>query len=172
MALNIIASLSVSGGGSITDSANSATQPAGIGQGVLPSLLSNYTYGTGNFQVNAFYAANRTVAATTFDNFNLTTGPAALGTVFSLTKLKLLVVAIVSPDGTKKLRVGPQNQSNAAQLWFGGTGTTVYDEFTAYRVWENPYAGYTVTATTGDILPIYNPGAGPVTYGAWLLGLD
>lgn len=172
MALDITANVSFSGGGIITDSANGATQPASVGQGVLPSLLSAYTYGTGTAQVNAFYAASRTVAATTFDLINLTTTTAALGTTFSLTKLKFLLVAVQSPDGTKSLRVGPQNQSNAAQLWFGGTGATVYDTVFTYRVWENPYAGYTVTASTGDILPIYNPGASSVTYGIWILGLD
>lgn len=172
MALDIIAGLSLSGNGSVTDSANSATQPITIGSGVMPTLASEYTYGTGSAQVNAFYAASRTLAATTFDLLNLTTLPNALGTTFSLTRLKLLVISIDSPDGTKSLRVGPQNQSNAAQLWFGGTGATVYETIFTGQKWEDPYAGYTVTATTGDILPIYNPGGSSVTYGIWILGLD
>jgi hypothetical protein len=172
MALDITAQLSAIGGGTVQDTVLQSTQPLNLGAGIMPVLATSYTYGTGSSQVNAFWAASRTVAATTYDNINLTTAPNALGTTFSLTKLKALVVAISSPDGSKKLRVGPQNQSNAAQLWFGGTGATAYDEFFHYRVWEDPYTGYAVTASTADILPIYNPTGSSITYAIWLLGLD
>lgn len=171
MALNIIANLQIAGGGVLSDLVSLASQPANIGQGPLPALLSSYTYGTGSQQVQAFYCATRTVSATTFDLINMTSGIVGLGNTFPLTALKLLLLIISGPDGTKKLRVGPQAQSNANQLWFGGVGATAYDEFLTYRLYDNPFAGLPVTPSTADVLPVYNPGASPVTYGIWALGV-
>lgn len=171
MGLNIVANLSLTGAGLLSDLVSLASQPANIGQGPLPSLLSAYTYGTGPFQVDAFYVATRTVAATSFDLINMTSGLTGLGNTFALSALKMLLIGIVAPDGVMKLRVGPQAQTHANQLWFGSTGATSYDEFFTYRLYDNPYAGLPVSAGASDVLPVYNPGANPVTYGIWALGI-
>jgi hypothetical protein len=161
----------IGGGGSFVDSTAAATFLARFGAASLPLRRSQYTFGTGDYQANAWYVASRTVTATTADNINLTS-LSFFGTTFSLTKLKYLYVAISNPDGTKSLLVGPRGVSNAVQLGWGGTGATVYDTVYTGQDWERPHAGWTVTATTADILGIYNPGASSVTYGIWILGLD
>lgn len=171
MSLNIIANLALTGAGQIQDLVNLASQPASIGQGPLPSLLSSYSYGTGPQEVDAFYSATRTVAATSFDLINLTSGITALGNTFALSAIKMLLLAIVAPDGVQKLRVGPQGQTDANQLWFGGTGATDYDEFFTYRIYDSPFAGLPVASGSTDVLPVYNPGASAVTYGIWVLGV-
>lgn len=155
----------------IGDSSLGQTISQRVGGSVLPTAATSFTWGTGSGQANALYVASRTVTATTADNLNLTSLSLA-GTTFSLTKVKYVLIAIDSPDGTKSLRVGPRGVSNAAQLWAGGTGASNYETVHTYREWSEPVTGYSVTASTADILGIYNPGAGSVTYGIVIIGLD
>lgn len=172
MATTVKANVRVIGGGQVRDTATGAFQPAVFGADVLPSATLTLTTGTGNQQVNQWYCARRTLAGTTFDLLDLSGGLTnGLGQTVTLTKLKYVRLSVVSPDGTKALRIGPQNQAAAAQLWFGGTGATVYD--TVYETVEHrmTYAGWTITGTTADILPIYNPGGSAVIYAIWLMGL-
>lgn len=143
-----------------------------FGLGGVPDLGVSLGFGTGSGQANKAYFGLRTVSATSFDlvdlSGSLTDG---LGNTFSPSALKLAVVAIVSPDGTKSLRVGPQNQSNAWQGPWGGTGSTVYQTVTHHWHFYSPVAGVAVTAGTGDVLPVYNPGATSVTYALLLAGV-
>lgn len=155
----------------LKDSALGQTITQRLGGAMLPTADTAFEWGTGSGQANALYVATRTVAATTADNLNLTT-LALGGTTFSLTKVKYVLVAISAPDGTKSLRVGPRGVSNAAQLWAGGTASGNYETVFTYREWIHPFAGWDVTASTADILGIYNPGAGSVTYGVVIIGLD
>lgn len=173
MAFNsLTVSLENSGVFRLGDTTNGITVVQRMGGTSVPVGAFALEWGTGNGQANALYVSGvRTVAATTADNLNLTTLSMA-GTTFSLTKLKYLLVVISGPDGTKSLQVGPRNVSNAVQLGWGGTGATVYDTVFTDREWKHPYAGWTVTASTADILGIYNPGAGSVDYSVVVAGLD
>lgn len=155
--------------GTFSDTSSGTVQ---VFSNVLPGLIPNYTNGTGSFQVNQVYCAQRALAATTFDLLDMAGSLTNLGGTITFTKIKYLRVEIVSPDGTKVLRVGPQNQSNPVPLGWGGTGATVYREVYYAEEWNMPYAGFTVTAGTGDILPIYNPGATSVTYAILIAGLS
>lgn len=141
----------------------------GFGSRSVPELSFSLTYGTGSGQANKLYCAKRTLAATTFDLIDLAGGlDDGIGNTLTFTKIKLALVAIVTPNGTKAVRVGPQAQSNPFPGGWGGTGATVYDTVTHWMpVIYEPVTGYTVTAGTGDILPIYNPGATSLDY--WLL---
>lgn len=162
----------VRGGGRIEDAATGQNQQAIFGRGALPSLDQTFTYGTGSGAVNMWYLARRTLATVTFDLLDLAGGLTDFkGAAITFTKIKRVLLVIIDPDGTKTLRIGPQNQSNPfIGPWSGGSGATVYN--TVFRKFDQdqPYAGWTVTAGTGDILPIYNPGATSVTYLLWLLG--
>lgn len=163
----------VLGGGVIQDTTSLQSQAAAYGRGVLPARGVTFTHGTGNSQANLWYLAQRTLAATTFDLIDLAGSLTGYnGATLTFTKLKRAYISIVSPDGTKSLRVGPQNQSNAAALGWGGTGATVYHTTLTDFELIHPYGGWTITAGTGDIFPVYNPGAGDVTYAIWFLGLS
>lgn len=136
----------------------------------------NYTFGSGtssgNF--NNWWHDQRTVAATTADNLDLRGGTVStkLGLILDFQTIKLIVIQIVSPDGTKSLRVGPQNVSNAFSSPWGGAGATVYETvFHSHTFAFDPYTGFAVTAGTGDVLGIYNPGAGSVTYNIFIAGI-
>lgn len=169
MAFDINTDDKLSGGGSISDGVASSMF-AGYGGAVLPTIRTRYTFGTGSAQVNKWYLAQRTLTATTFDNLNLTSGLSVLGTTQAFTALKRVLIAIITPDGTKKLRVGPQGQTNSNQLWFQAVTANFWEE-TYTQIWKDrPVTGWPVVAATSDILSIYNPGATSVTYAIWLLG--
>jgi hypothetical protein len=160
------------GGGRVGDDATGQYQAAVFGKANLPARVRSLTHGTGSGQANKWHLSQRTLATTTFDLLDLAGGLTDYkGAAITFTKIKRVYVAIVDPSSSKSLRVGPQNQSNAGQFGWGGTGATVYQ--TVYTDWDDyePYAGWTVTAGTGDIYPIYNPSAGSVTYVLFVLGL-
>ncbi len=160
-----------SGAFRITDTTAGISVTQRVGSDTLPVAPLLLQWGTGTNQANALYVASRTVSATTADNLNLSS-LALAGTTFSFTRIKYVLIALSGPDGTKSLRVGPQGVSNAAQLWAGGTAAGNYETVITDREWKHPYAGWTVTASTADILGIYNPGASSVTYGVVIAGLD
>ena len=169
--------LTLSGTGSYTGAANAAGgSPGGsinLGSGSWAAMIDTLTFGTGNNQVNQVYIAQRTVAAGSDDNLDLSGSlKSPVGDTIAFTKIKLCVISIVSPDGTKSLRVGPNGVSNAFQGPWGAVTANVYNTITNFDCIVNePIAGYTVTDGTGDILPIHNPGAGSVTYNVIILGL-
>ena len=140
----------------------------------LPTLSTTLTNGTGNQQGNQAYAQLYTIAAGANADIDLNSGSilGLVNAVASFTKIKKIVVAIKDHDGTKKVRVGPQGVTNGAQLWFGGTGATCYEEVVEWTVKVNSYGGWTVTAGTGDILRINNPTAGSVDVYIAIVGLS
>lgn len=144
-----------------------------IGSGFPAVSTGNLANGTGNQQANTLYVSQFSVSAGGNTDIDLAGGLTDFrGNTITFTAIKMLLLAISSPDGTKKLRVGPQGVSNAAQLWFGGVGATVYEEvFDAVCRW-NTYAGWGVTAGTGDILRVNNPGAGAVSANLILIGVQ
>lgn len=138
----------------------------------VPTLSISLTYGTGSGNANWAYYASRTVNATTADNLDLSGSLTdGLGNTISATKLKLLVIGIASPDGTKTLRVGPRGVANTFQGPWGGTASTDYVSVTTWHVIYEPVAGYTITGGTGDVLGIYNSSAGSLTYSILLAGV-
>lgn len=172
MADSLYASYRSLGGGIIRDTVTAQQMPGVFGRGVLPRRVRSFTHGTGANQANKWHLSRRTLATVTFDLLDLAGGLTDYkGAAITFTAIKLVYIAIVDADGTKSLRIGPQNQTGAGQFGWGGTGATVYQ--TIYTDWEDyrPITGHTVTAGTGDIYPIYNPGAGSVEYAIWVLGL-
>ena len=160
------------GGGRIYDAATGQSQNGIFGRELLPQRTRTLTQGTASGQASKWHLSQRTLAATTFDLLDLYGGLTDYkGAVINFTKIKRIFVAIISPDGTKSLRIGPQNQTHAIQLHWGGTGATVYSTTTTDWELYEPYTGYTVTDAVTDIFPIYNPGAGSVTYTLFILGL-
>ena len=159
---------SLDAGAEISGRVDSVT--AGVND--FPSLAIDYTDGTSSNQAKTYFIDSRALAATTTESLDLAGSLAdPFGTTITFTVIKEIVIAIVSPDGSKKLRVGPQNVANAWQGPFGGTGATVYIEF--FHHWKmpsEPYTGYTVTAGTGDLLVINNPTASSITYGIIIVG--
>ena len=168
-----MSSLNVSGESKLRLFLQDGTSGAAIartfGRDLLPALDIGLDFGTGSGQANKLYIGKRTIAAATFDNIDLAGSLVdGLGNTLTFANLKLALAAIVTPDGTKSLRVGPQGVANAFQGPWGGTAAAVYRTFKNWdlAVYE-PVTGFPVTAGTGDIFPVYNPGATSLDF--WLL---
>jgi hypothetical protein len=169
--LNATFSLTASGILSSALDVEAPSSAVAIGQGGFPAVGFSLTYGTGNLQAQSWWSDKRTVAAGATDSIDLNgvlTGP--LGAAIAFTSVRAIVIAIDTPDGTKLLRVGPQNVTNAAQLGFGGTGAQAYLETDTFCVLPRPYGGWALTAGTADLLPVKNPSAVSVDYYVWVIG--
>jgi hypothetical protein len=64
-------------------------------------------------------------------------------------------VALQSPDGTKKIRVGPNN--DAAAVTFGMSPVSAYQDRTVDFTYDEPYTG-----SSGDKILIKNPGGSTI----------
>jgi hypothetical protein len=144
------------------------------GDGTPPFL--NLTTGTSGGQANQWYQAQRTVAATSYDLLNLSSASSTLvnglGQPLQLTDVKWVLIVINNHDGTKKLQVGPQGQSDAWPAWFEAVTANFYDTvyWTLFKACDmGTGVGPAVTGTT-NILPVYNPTANPITYSIFIGG--
>jgi hypothetical protein len=127
--------------------------------------------GTGDSQGNQWYFASHTLAATTGVNLDLTALANALGSV-AFTKIRHMVVILSAPDGTKVIRVGPQNETNGWQGPFPVVTANGWFEVRDALVLGSRYAdGIGAVSGTNKILRLYNPGAGSVTVQVWLIGV-
>lgn len=136
----------------------------------IASLLT-FTNGTGDYQCNTQWVAQRVVAAAANDDIDLAGGIAdAFGDTITFTKIKAMLIQNLSGTGT--LVVG--GATNPFSSWLGsGTDTLVLPPYAA-QLLVYPLGGYAVTAGTGDILRVAFPAAGPpasITYNIILWGV-
>ena len=168
--------LSVSLSTTFSDLGQTALALSGLIQtgDVLPSLSAPLTDGTGAIQGNMVHAAKYTLAAAANVDIDLagTSLVNPVNGVASFSYVRQFILVIDTPDGIKKLRVGPQGVANAAQLWFGGTGATVWEDVKEWVVRTDRYVGWPVVPATGDLLRINNPSAVSVDFYLVLLGLS
>jgi hypothetical protein len=175
MATNATVSLTTSGNVTLTGAVGLLTPSETLvfGQGNWAAMALSLSYGTGNNQIKNLWFQQRTITAGLNDDLDLAGSLANdfdAGIVF--TAIKLLLVSIVAPDGTKRLKVGPQGVANAFPGKWGGVTALFYDEIYNFNaVINHPWAGYPVTAGTADILRINNPTAGAVTYNILIAGV-
>lgn len=143
-----------------------------IGSNDWPEVTHEFEDGTADGKANEIYLAQLTIAAgaTTSIDLSGTTYDNPFGEDLALTAVRAIVVTVEEPSSSKVVRVGPQNVANAAQLWFGGTGATCYEEVYNSVFRFRSTGGWTVTAGTGDLLPINNPGASSVVVNVLVIG--
>lgn len=143
-----------------------------FGQSNFDQMLTSLTFGTSSSQANQWWHDERSILTTANDDLDLAGGlTSVFGETITFAVIKVLIVAIDAADGSKKLRVGPQNVTNGWQGPWGGVGATVYTDVFDWAVLVNDkWTGCAVTAGTGDILRINNPTGGTVTYRILIIG--
>lgn len=150
-----------------------------IGAGDWATMITGFSTGSAdtvsgnNGLGQKMYADQLTLGAGATGTFNLTDGTLTVaGAAQVFTKVKLVLVQIVSPDGTKSLQVGALGNANAFQGPEGGTGASNYTTMNDWMLYINhKWAGYAIAgAGAGNILSIKNPGAGSVTYNILIIG--
>jgi len=150
---------------------NAISTTVSVGDENWGAVSVSFDDGSSNQQANECYAEQISLAATTGQNIDLKNFVNILGQAASLfTAVKQVVVSIVSADGSKKVRVGPLNEADAAQLWFGGVAATDYAEVFDTLAQVNSWGGWAVGAST-KILRIYNPTGVLVVANVLVLGV-
>jgi hypothetical protein len=131
------------------------------------------TFSNGIILANDLYQAKKTIAGTSFVTIDLTGGSDKnyKGDALAFTAIKFVLLGVDQPDGTKAFRVGPQNQSNAWQGWFGGVGAQAYDLEYWWLAKTGPSAGWAVTAGSADQFVLYNPGATSIDVNIAIVGV-
>lgn len=172
MAQNLQVTNTLQGGGSISDDVTDVSQRVGFGGAILPAVQLSLTYGTGANQVNKQYLKKRTIANGVTDLIDLKALTDFQGAALDFAKIKYIFIGIITPDGTKELRVGPQNATNAFSGFWGGSGATVYDRVWDSKEYKAPVSGVITGPTTANrILAINNPSTA-TDYAIWVLGTD
>jgi hypothetical protein len=163
-------SVELAGGGRLTGTSELSTNSDSIRFGTtkMPKALLTLATGTGTGQGNVWWSDQRTLATATNENLDLNGALTnAIGQALALTKVNFLFVAIVAPDGVKKLRVGPGTATPFALPW-GGTAPYV-EVIDWLPLIVNRY-GYAVGAGATDTINVANPTAVSVTYNVWVVG--
>lgn len=144
--------------------------PFSIGSNGFDAINFELTFGTGNDQGNQWWMDERTLANGANDDLDLAGSLTSdFGETITFTTIKLIIIAIDSPDGTKFVSVGPLAQANAWAAMFGDAsdGIKVYN----FLINGDTKAGFAVTAGTGDKLRIANSSGVSVTYRILLVGV-
>ena len=171
MALSVSFLLSASGSLTKDDSVSIVTDTVSNDSNSFPSLAIDLTDGSGVNQANKWFRKYVTLAATTTTSFDMigSTDTDPFGQANNLTRVVAFLVAIVDPDGTKALRVGPQGGTNAFVGPFDSASSYLTVKY--WHMSSEPSAtGWVVGSGTTDKFFVHNPGASSVDFVVWILG--
>ncbi len=149
------------------------------GAGDLNTPTSNLNYkagfsladGTGADQANNIFSDQRTLGAGSFEDLDLSGSlQNAFGATLNFTAVKAILVA-ASGGNTDNVEVGGA-AVNGLNDWVGAAGDLVVVRPGGFlAIGAADATAYTVTAGTGDLLRINNPGAGAATYDIVIVGV-
>jgi hypothetical protein len=128
--------------------------------------------GTGAGQANFAYRVSISLAATTMVAYDLKGGGGELderNIAMAATAVKVVVLQVTTPGASTSLRFGPQNQSDAAQLWFPGVTANDYVIVKDKLYMDDARAGWAIGASTKKLC-VYNPGAATVAAILFVMG--
>lgn len=153
----------------VYDATGARSYRSRFGTSPTPSGVFQLTNGTGTGQANQVYEAALSIAtgATTLIDLKGGNGETdVLGVALAMTAVKgVELILTTAPATGVSLRFGPQNQTNAAQLWFQAATANFWIEVKDRFAHFDRHAGWALDATH-KVLAINNPGAGTVA--AWL----
>ena len=179
MSTNLNLTLNITGNGTLAGPSDITTPSSVITIGNnWPTMKTTLTYGTAANQAKNWYLKKRTLAAGANDDLDLSGGltneVGDTGIIFLA--IKVLLIAILSPDGVKKLKVGPGAGAGGTLVanafigpWASAASSFVQIDNFGLPI-NHPWGGYAVTSGTADILRINNPGAGSVDYNLLIVG--
>lgn len=138
----------------------------------MPGGVLSFADGTGSGQANFVYKASLSISASATTLIDLKGGNGeldVLNVAMAATAVKFVLLEITTPGAGVSLRFGPQNQTNAAQLWFSGVGTTAYATVLHRLRMEDSVTGWAVGSST-KVLAVNNPSASTVAATLLVIG--
>lgn len=171
MALTATISLGANGTLTKDDTVSIVTDTVANDTNSFPSLEINLTDGSGADQANKWFRKYITLGAGASTSIDLigSTDTDPFGQANNLTRVVAFLVAIVDPDGTKAIRVGPQSGANPFVGPFNAS--TAYLTVKYWHLSTEPSAtGWAVTGGSNDTFHLNNPSASSVSFVVWILG--
>lgn len=166
--MGLQAAISVAGG--FSQIASLLTTAGRFGVSPMPNGQISIADGTGPGQANQVFLAPFSIPPTTMQLYDLKGGNGeldVLNELLAMTAVKLVLAEITTPAVNTAIRFGPQNQTNAAQLWFEAVTANFYDTVNSHLLQEDVRAGWALDATH-KVIGLYNPD-GAVTVAGILL---
>lgn len=138
---------------------------------VIKAFTDAMTSGIGLEQADTIWADERTLAATTSENLDLSGALTNdLGATAIFAKVKVICVHLKTLTAGYTLSVGGA-ASDAFINWVGdATDIIKVGAGGIFLIYNPDLAGYAVTASTGDILKVNNTNAASVTYDIIVIG--
>lgn len=171
MALSATFSLSAIGTLTKDDSVSIVTDSVANNTNDFPALSLSLTTGTGSSQASKWFRKYITLAAGASTSIDLigSTDTDPFGQANNLTRVVAFLVAIVDPDGTKAIRVGPQGGANPFVGPFNAS--TAYLTVKYWHLSTDPSStGWAVTGGSNDAFHLNNPSASSVSFVVWIIG--
>jgi hypothetical protein len=143
-----------------------------FGAAPLPFGRIAFGDGTGEGQANQVFVAALSIAAGATQLYDLKGGNDELDVhnlALAMTAVKLVAIEITTPAASTSLRFGPQNQTNAAQLWFQAVTANFYDTVLSKFMQEDARVGWALDVTH-KVIAIHNPGAATVAGSLLVVG--
>jgi hypothetical protein len=135
------------------------------------SLEDSLATGTGADQADQVWGDERSLNATTGEDLDLAGSLTnALGTTVTFARIKGIIIHVTTTTAGYTLQVGGAS-SNQFINWVANSSDIVNVRGGGvFMLWAPDATAYVVTAGTGDLLKIYNPNAGAITYKIMLIG--
>ena len=156
------ARLTLSGGYQATS--GPLTANGRVGSSPMPTVSLVLADGTGVGQANQVFSTTFSIAATTFQTYDLKGGGGeldVLNTALAMTAVKCVIVQLDTPASGTSVRFGPQNRTNAAQLWFQDVTANFYETIPSFAYHADARAGWALDSTHKTI-HLYNPGGATI----------
>lgn len=175
MAVNLAAcNFTVSGQASLLEDLSLYT-PDGtvqIGSGGFGSITLSLTNGTGDNEANQMFAERITVPSAGGVVLNLCDGSLKnfRGQAITFERIKLVVIAVVDPDGDKVVTVGPEGLAAGARLWFQDASGS--DQVLYAVVQSNLKTGWAVSPAGEREFSMTNNGPDDVQVDVVIIGVD
>lgn len=150
--------------GGYTHTSGALTASGRFGTSPMPAGLTTFADGTGVGQANQVFSKTFSILTTATQLYDLKGGNGeldVLNVALAMTAVKLVLIEITTPAASTSIRFGPQNQTNAAQLWFQAATANFYDTVHSKFMQEDARAGWALDATH-KVIALNNPGLATV----------
>lgn len=152
--------------GTYTGSNDLASVAASINQRNKMSIAS----GNGANQADKLFSDTRTVAGSSDNDMDLAgslTDP--LGATLTFTTIKAIYIK-AGASNPNELSIGPAASNGFLGPWADASDRVKLKAGEVFLITNRAAAGWTVTASTGDILRVTNPSSGDCTFDIILIG--
>ena len=138
---------------------------------VMRDLSDTLAIGTGADQSNRQWHDQRTLAASGTDNLDLSGGLTdGFGASLVFARVTCILIENTTTTAGYTLQVGGAASNPISTIFANTSDILIIGPGGIQLLWNPSAAGYAITAGSADVLKVYNPSAGNVTYNITIIG--